>query len=109
MINYSLLVSIRRKVLGPYRLADGTSLPVGSWACVPQRAILRDPDYYNAATTFDGFRFARGNTEIDGGSPFTTIDTTFPFWGMGKRSWSVFPMDFFFPPITCSLRRYSTS
>lgn len=87
--NHSLLVSIRRKVLSPFRFDDGTLIPTGSWACVPQRAIQCDPDYYSEAASFDGFRFATGKEGIDSCSPFTKTDTAFPFWGLGKRSWYV--------------------
>lgn len=87
---FASVVSIRRKALSPYTLSDGTLVPTGSWACVPQRAILRAPMYYSDPNVFNGFRFA-----IEGAAekhclkpgPLTDIDATFPLWGLGKRAW----------------------
>ncbi|KAL6719191.1 ADP-ribosylation factor protein 3 [Lecanora helva] len=77
-------ISVRRKVLQPFSLTDGTSLQVGDVACVPLQAILQDPSNYPDSMRFDGFRFvdqtSDGNTER-----FTDATSTYPLWGLGKR------------------------
>lgn len=83
------IVSVRRKVLAPYSLVDGTYLEVGSWACVPQRSLMRDPGNYQNATSFHGFRFvpSPGTEYVGNASRFTDVASKFPFWGAGKRVW----------------------
>ncbi|KAI9879025.1 MAG: hypothetical protein M1830_009824 [Pleopsidium flavum] len=87
-MNPSDSISIRRKALAPYTFADGTHVPKGNWACVPQRAIQRDACYYSSPEIFNGFRFAQGKEGIDcpKRGPFTDLDTKYPFWGLGKRA-----------------------
>lgn len=70
-------------------MADGTTVPQGSWACVPQRAILRDPIDYNLPATFNGLRFLDGKAGYDcpKPGPLTDVDEKFPLWGLGKRTW----------------------
>jgi hypothetical protein len=93
--SFCYLVGVRRKAVTPYSFSDGTHVAKGDWVCVPQQAIQRDPEYYRDAESFDGFRFVStpSNTGDKKAEPkkreFTDIDTSFPFWGMGKRAWLV--------------------
>ena len=81
-------ISVRRKVLQPFRFSDGTSLSVGDVACLPLQAIMRDSSNYPDSMRFDAFRFVNkngaGNT-----SRFTDTSSTYPLWGLGKRAWYV--------------------
>ncbi|KAK8104722.1 cytochrome P450 [Apiospora kogelbergensis] len=77
-------ISVRRMALSDYRLGDGTLIPRGAWACVPQRAIQRDPALYPNPDAFDGHRHL-GSAE----SPpalLTDPSPKFPLWGLGKRT-----------------------
>jgi len=74
-------ISLRRKALKTFVFSDGTIVPKGSWACVPQKAIQRDSAYYENPSCFDGHRFVHRN------SSFTDLSPHFPFWGLGKRAW----------------------
>ena len=80
------IVSIRRKVLAPYTFSDGTHFAEGSWACVPQRSLMRDTKNYPSAECFQGFRFVPSSGN-QGGSKFTDTGPKFPIWGAGKRVW----------------------
>lgn len=74
----------------PYRFQDGTYVPTGDWACVPQRALMRDLAIYPNATTFDGFRFVdseQGNAAGQRSRKFTDLDPFYPLWGLGKQAW----------------------
>lgn len=77
---------MRRKALQPYVFADGTLLQKGTMVGIPQRAIMRDPKYYDHPETFDGFRFVNGS-----GTPrkYTDVDISYPTWGIGRRAWYV--------------------
>ena len=86
-------VSMRRKVMKPFAFSDGIEIPVGNWACVPQRSMMRDPATYLNPDTFDGFRFVttgHGQTEAKperaSSSLFTKADIEFPFWGLGSHT-----------------------
>lgn len=74
----------------PYTFQDGTHVPLGDWACVPQRALLRDSNIYPDATTFNGFRFVN-TSKKDAPSvkyrKLTDLDHLFPIWGLGKQAW----------------------
>lgn len=78
------LVGVRRKVIRPYTFSDGSHVPTGNWVCIPQRAIQRDPALYERSTEFDGFRFIQDNSKA---KAFIDIDSSFPFWGMGRSAW----------------------
>lgn len=76
-------ISLRRKALTTFTFNDGTVVPKGSWACVPQRAIQGDAAYYDKPAHFDGHRFVKSRNAL------TDIGPRFPFWGLGKRAWYV--------------------
>ncbi|RAH66074.1 putative cytochrome P450 [Aspergillus aculeatinus CBS 121060] len=91
-------ISLRRKVLQPFTLADGTTLAKNDVACIPLQPILRDPDLYADPHTFNPYRFiipqdpakanedTRNPTTRTTSSDFTDADVTFPIWGLGKRA-----------------------
>ncbi|PYH86450.1 cytochrome P450 [Aspergillus uvarum CBS 121591] len=93
-------ISLRRKVLQPFTLNDGTTLAKDDVACIPLRPILRDPELYPDPHTFNPYRFIittpnnPGKLEEDNPTPttrttsseFTDADVTFPIWGLGKRA-----------------------
>jgi cytochrome P450 len=86
-------ISIRRKALLPYTFSDGTHIAAGDVACVPLRAIMRDPCNFPDSTTFDGFRFVAEDRKSSI-SKYTDGDATFLLWGLGRRAWSVFALFF---------------
>lgn len=92
-MNASESISLRRKAIHGYHFQDGTHVPRGDWVCVPQRAIMRDPSRYSQAETFDGFRFCHSSDSLTSKpcdkSRFTSLDPSFPFWGLGKQAWYV--------------------
>ncbi|KAL9095447.1 MAG: hypothetical protein Q9165_002318 [Trypethelium subeluteriae] len=90
-MNASESISLRRKALVPYHFKDGTSVPLGDWACVPQRAIMRDPSIYANADVFDGTRFMKNaarqsKTNGVAQSKFTDTSPFYPLWGLGKQA-----------------------
>ncbi|RAH78823.1 cytochrome P450, partial [Aspergillus japonicus CBS 114.51] len=82
-------ISLRRKVLQPFTLNDGTTLAKDDVACIPLRPILRDPELYPDPHIFNPYRFIEDNpipTPKATSSDFTDADVTFPIWGLGKRA-----------------------
>ena len=84
-----MIVSIRRKAMQPFTFPDGTHIEKGQWACVPQRALMRDPARYPNGDTFIGTRYLSDQAKSSGGemTRLTDLDHFFPFWGLGKRAW----------------------
>ncbi|KAL8980436.1 MAG: hypothetical protein Q9205_004477 [Flavoplaca limonia] len=74
-----------RKVLWPFKFADGTVVPKDNWIVVPSQALMQDKQYYSEPERFDGFRFTRPNGKPLSASYFSTPSFEFPFWGGTKR------------------------
>ncbi|KAL7955519.1 cytochrome P450 [Trichoderma compactum] len=90
-------ITCRRKSLVPYTFQDGSSLNEGDWACVPQRAMMQDSTRYRDPHTFDGFRFALDNAQLQQKkqpvnmpdqkeSKFTDATLDWPIWGLGNAA-----------------------
>ncbi|KAL7938508.1 cytochrome P450 [Trichoderma chlorosporum] len=90
-------ITCRRKALVPYTFQDGSFINKGDWACVPQRAMMQDSTRYRDAQTFDGFRFARANAQLQQqkesidipeqkASKFTDASPDWPIWGFGNAA-----------------------
>ncbi|KAI2469098.1 cytochrome P450 [Annulohypoxylon bovei var. microspora] len=97
--NNSDAVTGRRKALAPYTFSNGTStLAVGDWVCVPQRALMHDATRYSSPDVFDAFRFVRANQQLERGeipcrdvpgdtpSSLTTASVDWPIWGFGNTA-----------------------
>ena len=78
------LVTQPRKVLSPFKFADGTVIPVNNWLLVPSQAIMEDEAYYKDPSTFNGFRFVSKTIPSD---RFSGVSTSYTFWGGPKRPW----------------------
>ncbi|EEB93940.1 hypothetical protein MPER_07335 [Moniliophthora perniciosa FA553] len=77
-------LSMRRKVVQPFRFKDGTKLPVGAYVSVPSYGIHADEEFYRDPLTFDGMRFLEGE---DGKRvPFVQISNSFMAFGRGKHA-----------------------
>ncbi|KAH6605698.1 cytochrome p450 [Trichoderma cornu-damae] len=90
-------ITCRRKALVPYTFQDGSSINKGDWACIPQRAMMRDSTRYRDSQTFDGFRFARANAQLrqhkqsadvpdQKESSLTDASPDWPIWGFGNTA-----------------------
>lgn len=85
-------ISVRRKVLQPYTLQDGTSLAKDDIACVPLQPLLRDPEVYTDPLKFNPYRFVsdeiggKGRVGLSTSSDFTNSNLNFPIWGLGKHA-----------------------
>ena len=79
-------ISMRRKVLKPFRFSDGTRLAKDDVACLPLQAILRDPSSYPTPMEFNPYRYLDSTKESNIGSRLTDSNMTFPLWGLGKRT-----------------------
>ena len=86
-------VTMNRKVMTPFDFSDGTHVPAGNTVCVPQQAMMQDPELYSNALEFQGFRFV---TQRDGAVTSTSRlshpSLQFPFWGSVGHAWCVLPM-----------------
>lgn len=94
---------MRRKILTPFTLADGTRLHVGDWICTPHQAIMQERTHYPHPLEFNGFRFvdpAILNADLkaaainnvmqpDGPSKLVDPATHFHVWGTGRIMWYV--------------------
>ncbi|KAH7325055.1 cytochrome P450 [Stachybotrys elegans] len=94
---HQLAMVRRRKALKSFVFSDGSSINKGDWVCVPQAAMMRDPQRYNWAHIFDGFRFARANEALRRGheqhdvpdskeSTLTDATLDWPIWGFGNTA-----------------------
>lgn len=79
-------ISVRRKALSTFTFSDGSEVKKGEVACLPLRAMMRDPENYHEATAFDGFRFVNGDGTKNT-SKFAEGDRKYPLWGLGRRIW----------------------
>ncbi|KAK5629991.1 hypothetical protein RRF57_005706 [Xylaria bambusicola] len=86
-------ISVRRKVLEPFTFQDGTHLLAGDVVCLPSQAIMLDDEIYPDSTKFWPWRFLRADSEdispkrLRCTSRFTTADSTYPRWSLGRHSW----------------------
>ncbi|KAJ5633332.1 cytochrome P450 [Penicillium lividum] len=85
-------ISLRRKVVRPFTLQDGTTLIKDDIACIPLKPILEDSEIYTDPLTFNPYRFIN-DAHLDKAKPgafatsdFTDADFNFPIWGLGKRA-----------------------
>ena len=53
------LLNMRRKIVRPVTLHDGTTLPAGTHIAFPLAQVAQDPALWHEPQNFDGFRFAR--------------------------------------------------
>ncbi|KAF4633490.1 hypothetical protein G7Y89_g4632 [Cudoniella acicularis] len=86
-------ITCRRKALDTFTFSGGYTVKVGDWACVPQQAMMHDPQYYENPAAFDGFRFLPKDGEKSGAKDmaqnenpnmFTTSSPNWLIWGSGK-------------------------
>lgn len=79
----------------PFVFSDGTHVPAGNTVCIPQQAMMLDPENYANPLEFQGFRFV---TQRDGvvtsTSRLSHPSPLFPFWGSVGRSWCVLSVQF---------------
>jgi len=79
----------------PFVFSDGTHVPAGNVVCVPQQAMMQDPNNYTNALEFQGFRFVtRRDGNVTSTSRLSHPGPLFPFWGSVGHSWCVFSMRF---------------
>lgn len=72
-----------------YTFSDGTHVPADNYICVPQQALMLDPDYYHNPNEFDGFRFVNFE-DTSAPESYTRLSHpshTFPFWGSVAHPW----------------------
>ncbi|KAI9814562.1 MAG: hypothetical protein M1827_003117 [Pycnora praestabilis] len=86
-LNPPTIIGVPRKILSPFTFKDGTHIPTGNWACVPQQALMQDPANYPDSTTFNGFRFVNDKGVTKGSdSRFSHPSWLFTFWGSVKQA-----------------------
>ncbi|KAI4234819.1 MAG: hypothetical protein LQ349_003546 [Xanthoria aureola] len=82
----TVILTMPRKVLWPFKFADGTMVPKDNWIVVPSQALMQDEQFYSEADKFNGFRFASADGKTaSSSSQFSTPSFEFPFWGGTKR------------------------
>ncbi|KAL4062167.1 cytochrome P450 [Scleroderma citrinum] len=87
-----------RKVLKDFTFSDGRVVPKGYYIASPPNAVHRDEELYDAANTFDPFRFARLRGQGQGGikQRMDSSSSQYLVFGMGKHAWCVYS-------VSCSL------
>ena len=86
---------MNRKVMTPFVFSDGTHVPAGNVVCVPQQAMMQDPNSYANPLEFQGFRFVtRRDGNVTSTSRLSHPSPLFPFWGSVGRSWCVLSIHF---------------
>lgn len=83
----TVTVGFNRKVMAPFKLSDGRTLPRGSFISLAINSIARDPEYYVEPNSFDGYRFYKlrrsSPSEANRHQFVTTGPESLPF-GHGK-------------------------
>ncbi|RYP91919.1 hypothetical protein DL770_001979 [Monosporascus sp. CRB-9-2] len=81
-------LSVQRKVVKPFKLSDGTTVPVGNLVAVPQHAVMRDAEHYPDPDRFNPYRFySPGDLDSDTAvQKFTDVNIQYPFWGAPTKS-----------------------
>jgi cytochrome P450 len=69
----------------PYTFSGGFHVPAGNLVAVPQRAMMRDPNYYPNPETFDPYRFMTSDAE-GANVKFTDVNWEYMFWGSPRLS-----------------------
>lgn len=86
-------ITCRRKAIAPFTFSDGFKVAVGDWVCIPQQAMMLDPQNHDDSGQFNGFRFvakvpSSDNKETSNdnkaSSQFTNASLTWLIWGSGK-------------------------
>ena len=81
-------VAMNRKVMTPFVFSDGTHIPAGNVVCVPQQAMMQDPNNYPNPLEFQGFRFVTWHDGIPTStSRLSHPGPLFPFWGSVSHAW----------------------
>ena len=70
-------------MLAPFQFSGGVQAHIGDWVCVPQLAMMRDPQHYMNPEVFDAFRFANAPTK----TRFTDTGDSWMIWGTGNTTW----------------------
>lgn len=84
------IVSVQRKVLKDFKFSDGSVVPAGNVICVPQQAVMRDPELYYRPNEFLPNRFVKeyGDGQDDGAiQKFTDLKPHFYLWGATAKPW----------------------
>ncbi|KAL8915859.1 MAG: hypothetical protein Q9172_006602 [Xanthocarpia lactea] len=81
----TVILTMPRKVLWPFKFADGTLVPKDNWIVVPSQALMQDEQFYSEPQRFNGFRFVNSEGKTNSSSLFSTPSFEFPFWGGTKR------------------------
>ena len=77
----------------PFVFSDGTRVPAGNIVCVPQQALMLDPNHYDKPCEFQGFRYVSRRDGVDTStSRLSHPSPVFPFWGPADRAWYVLSM-----------------
>lgn len=74
-LNPASLISVTRKVLKPVKLSNGVELPAGTGIGASSACVGRDPQLWDNADEFDGFRFFKlREKEGDERYQFTSVN-----------------------------------
>lgn len=91
--DFERAVAMNRKVMTPFVFSDGTHIPAGNVVCVPQQAMMQDPNNYANPLEFQGFRFVTWRDGIPTStSRLSHPGPLFPFWGSVGHAWWAPPL-----------------
>lgn len=76
-----------RKVLSPFKFANGAVVAANNWIAVPQQAMMQDERNYSNPSSFDGFRFVDPEGLSNESNRFSSASYTFTLWGGPKNPW----------------------
>ncbi|KJK79795.1 hypothetical protein H634G_04034 [Metarhizium anisopliae BRIP 53293] len=85
----SVFTAARTVLQKPYTFSDGFCLPKGAQIAFPTLPIHMDPENYDKATEFDGYRFLRLSKvpgEQEGKWGASRIDKTYLPYGFGRQA-----------------------
>ncbi|KAJ4374839.1 hypothetical protein N0V83_001917 [Neocucurbitaria cava] len=81
-------LTTQRKALKSFTFSDGSCVPAGNLVAIPQKVIMRDPERYRDAESFDPYRYipAAGKTDA-ATTKYTDVNWNYTFWGSQRKAW----------------------
>lgn len=81
-------LTTQRKAVKPFTFSDGSHIPAGNLVAIPQKVVMRDPERYKDAESFDPYRYMPEGVNVDAATAkYTDVNWNYTFWGSPRKAW----------------------